>query len=429
MILKNSAILAFFAGVSLLLGILRDRLLSTIVGVGPLLDVYNASFRVPDLTLGILLSLASATTVVPFLTHAVHTDDKKSLEERFSSLFIFFGGAMIVLGVIIVAALPFIVHIVVPGFNQDQMSLYVKATRILMIQPLLLGLSTLISSLAQVRHQFIVYSIAPLVYTASIVVSVIEYPKYGFSSLIVGVVVGALFHVAIQSYTLIRQEVTISLRAFNWTLMKSHLLFATPRSGSYMTSRVRDIIFASVATTFGAGALSIYVFAQRVVDAYMQVIVQSISTASLPRLALHHTKGESAASSRLIRKSISYIIFLSLGMTAFIYLFKEPLLMILYGRNAPIAAIGNLLSLFSIGLPMLAINFYFTSAFNASKNNVPIFVSNFTSSVCAVIVLLFLRKAGYGIQSLGYASIVISFVSLLLLTTFYSRKRTTSATL
>src|SRR3954463_5896873 len=113
MILRNSAILAFFSVVSLLLGILRDRLLATIVGVGPMLDVYNASFRVPDLTLGILLSLASATTVVPFLTHAAHTEDKKELEKRFSSLFVFFGGAMILLVGITLIILPFVAHRIV----------------------------------------------------------------------------------------------------------------------------------------------------------------------------------------------------------------------------------------------------------------------------------------------------------------------------
>lgn len=429
MILKNSAILAFFSVISLLLGIVRDRLLSTIVGVGPMLDVYNASFRVPDLTLGILLSLASATTVVPFLTHAVHSDDKKDLERRFSTLFIFFGGAMLVLAVIIVLLLPLIAPIVVPGFTKDQLDLYIQATSILMVQPLLLGLSTLISALGQVRHQFVVYSLAPLVYTASIIYSVTQYPHYGLSALIYGVIIGAVFHVGIQSYTLLRQKMSISFQAFDWKLMKQHLLFATPRSGSYTVSRVRDIIFASVATTFGAGALSIYVFAQRVIDAYMQVIVQSISTASLPRLALHHTKGEGQETDRLVRKSLSYIVLISLGMMIFIFIFKEPLLAILYGRKAPLAHIGNLLVLFSIGLPMLAVNFYFTSAFNASKNNIPIFISNLTATVGGVITLIYLRSAGYGLQSLGYASIVMSFLALLMLLTFYSRKKSTSVTL
>lgn len=423
MILKNSVILAFFSIVSLLLGIFRDRLLATIVGVGPMLDVYNASFRIPDLTLGILFSLASATTVVPFLTHAAHTDNKEELEKKFSSLFIFFAGAMILLGVVIVSILPFVAKYIVPGFDGAQTALYIKATSILMIQPLLLGLSTLISSLGQLRHQFIVYSTAPLVYTLAVIVSVLGYSRYGFSSLVYGVVIGAVFHIAIQSYTLLRQKIRISFSSFDWGIMKSHLIFATPRSGSYMTSRVRDIIFASVATTFGVGALSIYVFAQRVIDAYMQVVVQSISTASLPRLALHHTKGEDKESSYLIKKSISYIVFISLCAMLFIFLFKVPLLTLLYGSNAPLDRIGELLVLFSLGMPMLAINYYFTSAFNASRNNIPIFISNLTASIIGVGVLFYLRSVGYGLKSIGFASIAISFVSLLMLLAFYSRKK------
>ena len=41
MIVRNSILLAFFSGISLLLGIVRDRLLAEYVGVGPVLDVYK----------------------------------------------------------------------------------------------------------------------------------------------------------------------------------------------------------------------------------------------------------------------------------------------------------------------------------------------------------------------------------------------------
>ena len=96
MIFRNSVLLAFFSGLSLLLGIARDRLLSHYVGVGPMLDVYNASFRIPDLIYGIMLSFVSAVTVVPFITKAIHDNDKKELEVRFNSLLFFFSGILIV---------------------------------------------------------------------------------------------------------------------------------------------------------------------------------------------------------------------------------------------------------------------------------------------------------------------------------------------
>ncbi len=426
MIFRNSILLAFFGGLSILLGIIRDRLLSDYIGVGPVLDVYNAAFRIPDWTLGIMFSFASATTVVPFITQAVHSGDVQEIKRRFSSLFIFFGGSMLALGGIVILILPFIAHLIVPGFSEEQTTLFIWATSALMVQPLLLGLSTLISSLAQVKHQFLVYSLAPLFYTATIIYSVTLYSEHGFKALIFGVIVGAAFHIIIQSYTLVRQGFGISFSAFDFTLVKEHIKFASPRSGSYMISRTRDIIFASVATTFGAGALTIYVFAQRVIDAYMQIIVQSISTASLPKLALQYVEGDTANFSKVVRKSVTYIFVLSCGMALTIFLFKDPLLVLLYGVNAPINRIGSMLILLAIGLPLLAINFYFTSAFNASKNNVALFVSNLVASTCAVMGLFIMKSNGVGLNSLGYAGIIISVVYLALLLYFYRRRVTLS---
>ena len=77
MILRNSAILAFFSIISLLLGIFRDRILAQVVGVGPMLDVYNAAFRIPDLVYAVLLSVVSAATVVPFISKAAREKEEE----------------------------------------------------------------------------------------------------------------------------------------------------------------------------------------------------------------------------------------------------------------------------------------------------------------------------------------------------------------
>ena len=335
---------------------------------------------------------------------------------------------MILLGAAVVILLPYITHLIVPGFSYDQTKLFIFATSLLMVQPILLGLSTLIASLAQVKHQFLVYSIAPLFYTATIIYSAILYPTYGFKVLVFGVILGAVLHIAIQSYTLIRQGLGINFSYFDFSLIIEHLKFATPRSGSFIVSRTRDLIFASVATTLGTGALSIFVFAQRVTDAFMQVIIQSISTASLPKLALHHSKGETKHFSFLMKKSIIFIFLVSCCMSLAIFLFKEPLLVLLYGKRAPIASIASMLTLLAIALPAFAINFYLTSAFNASKNNFPLFVSNLIGTTCAVIALFIMRAQGVGINSLGFANIIMSPTILLLLIYFYSRKKHTVET-
>ncbi len=426
MLFRNSAILAIFSAISLLLGIVRDRLLAHYVGVGSVLDVYNASFRIPDLIYGILFSFVSAVTVVPFITKAVHDNDDKELEVRFNSLLFFFSGVLVLFSLVVVITLPLFAHYVVPGFSLEQLSLFILSSRILMIQPFFLGLSALISCLAQVRHRFILYATAPLFYTLIIILSIIYlYEPYGLLGIISGVVFGSFVSLVIQSYVMYKEKISISYSMFDWNVLKEHLSNAIPRSGSLIISRFRDVIFAAIATSIGAGVLSVYVFAQRVMDSFIQVVVQSASTASLPHLAKHHSDGEVKEYKNLLTKNI--LIIFSLSCIASIVCLTMPHLIvsILYGTGKGTEEIVSLIILLAYSLPSYAINIYFVSAFNASKNGNGLFLANLFASTSGVIVLYTSYLKGYGINSLAYATWAVSIFYLLGLVYFYNNRRKT----
>ena len=50
-------LLAFFAFLSQLLGLIQDRILASSFGAGSLLDVYYSSFRIPDFIFATVASL------------------------------------------------------------------------------------------------------------------------------------------------------------------------------------------------------------------------------------------------------------------------------------------------------------------------------------------------------------------------------------
>jgi len=424
MILKNSAILAFFSVVSLILGIFRDRLLAQIVGVGPILDVYNASFRIPDLMYGILFSFVSAVTVVPFITKAIHDNDKKELEIRFNSLLFFFSAVLIAVSTVVIILLPFVASYIVPGFDASQVHLFILCSSILMIQPFLLGISALISCLGQVRHRFILYSIAPLFYTVVIILSIMFFYKpYGLVGIIGGVLVGALLGLVIQSYAIYKERMNFSLSLFSWAVIKEHLHNAIPRSGSTITSRVRDLIFASVATSLGVGVLSVYVFAQRVMDAFVQVVVQSAATATLPILSRHHAIGETKEYKKVLATNILFILILSTAAALFCLIAPSSIVYVLYGSGKGTEAITALVALLAFNLPFYSINAYFVSAFSAARDGRGLFFANAIATVLSLIALFVAREKGCGIVSLAIATWTLGISYSLLLVYFYSRKK------
>jgi putative peptidoglycan lipid II flippase len=425
MILRNSAILAFFSAVSLVLGILRDRLLAQVVGVGPMLDVYNAAFRIPDLVYGILLSAVSAATVVPFITRI--KDEEDTTLAKFNSLFFFFGLTLAVISLVAATVVPFVASKVVPGFDALQTSYFISATRILLVQPFFLGVSALIASLAQVRHRFVLYSVAPLFYTLTIIASIpLLYPSFGVIGIAWGVVGGAALSLCVQSYTLYESRTRLSAKLFSWNHVRSHLKIAVPRSLSTIVSRLRDLIFTAVATSLGAGVLSVYLFAQRISDAFVQVVVQSAATAALPLLSHKHAHGEHGEYRRILKVNLLTIFCISVIAAAGVVMFSDTIVRLIYGDVKNAHDIAVMAKYIALVMPIYAINMYYANAFNASKDTLGLFLSNLGASAVGVTVLWFFSsRAGPFSLVLGGWGVSLSY--LLLLVSFYSRKRRLSS--
>src|SRR5574344_95275 len=84
---EAALLLGGFAFLSQILGLLRDKAFAHFIGAGPILDVYYASFRIPDFLYISVASLASVTVLMPFLVDKINNnkdDARKFLNNVFT---------------------------------------------------------------------------------------------------------------------------------------------------------------------------------------------------------------------------------------------------------------------------------------------------------------------------------------------------------
>lgn len=409
MIIRNSFILAFFSVLSVLLGIVRDRLLAVYVGVGPSLDVYNAAFRLPDLLYGIFLAFITAGTVVPFLTKENKNGEIIESEKRFSALLFFFGSIMIFLVVFVFFTLPFYARLIVPGFSDIQLHEFIFATRILMLQPLFLGVSSLISCFAQLKNEFIYYGIAPLGYSFCIILGIIFFYKdMGINGLVTGVILGAFVSFCIQAISLRKHKFSIRRAHFEFKYIKELLLFALPRSFTNVVSQMRVMFLTAFATTLGVGVLSSFLFAQRITDAVTQIISQSLTTASLPVLSKEHEEGRIKEHERLVHHYTKLLFLVAIGVSMIVYLFRDIIIGLLYSHNPANHLIATFLVGFLIALPFSMASSYLAVGFYSMKDTKRVLIGNIFGSMICVLVCILFRK--YGIYSLMFG--IVSYYSV-----------------
>jgi putative peptidoglycan lipid II flippase len=102
--------------------------------------------------------------------------------------------------------LPQIVPLYTSGYNQDLQENIIMLGRIILLQPIFLGVSSLISSLAQTENKFLAFSLAPIIYNLGIIFGIIFfYDIYGIAGLGYGVILGAVLHLLTQSFSLIKE--------------------------------------------------------------------------------------------------------------------------------------------------------------------------------------------------------------------------------
>jgi putative peptidoglycan lipid II flippase len=192
-------LLAFFAFLSQILALIRDKLLAYNFGAGVLLDVYYSAFRIPDLIFVSIASLVSASVLVPFFIDK-YKNNKDKGQDFVDSIFSAFFFLITSVSVVVYFLIPDLTKLLLPGFSESKyLNDLILASRILLLSPIFLGISNFLSSITQMHKRFLIYALSPIVYNIGIIIGILFlYPLFGFIGLVFGVVIGAFLHLTIQ---------------------------------------------------------------------------------------------------------------------------------------------------------------------------------------------------------------------------------------
>jgi len=390
---KNSSIIAFFLILGQFLSIYRERLLAHIVGVGPVLDVYNASFKIPDLLFSMIAGFVSASTIVPFISRSHVENNHSDKNARLNSAFFVFGFIIFAASLITFIILPYITKYFADGFTFEQNRDLILYTRILLLQPILLGASTLISNIAQMKEKFFIFSVAPLLYTLGNIFGIVYLYKYfGTIGIVYGVIIGAVAHLLLQSITLINSNIKLSFESFSIKIAREHFKLALPRTASYFVTNFRVLVYASFAISLGPAVLSIYTFAQKLIDVPINIFTQSIASSSLPKLSLLHEEGNNIIHKKIFYKTFFILFLMSSASSAVLYFGSDFLAKIIYGFDTPgvedIIYVTKILSPLAISF---SLSWFVTTAFNSRKQPKIILYSNIVATVFSFLIFYILK--------------------------------------
>jgi putative peptidoglycan lipid II flippase len=150
-------VLAFSALLSSILALLRDRLLAHTFGASATLDLYYAAFRIPDLIFVAVGALVSVYILIPELAKRSNTSQKEYLDTIIAG-FSLCASAVALLAVVLAPAL---LRLLFPKIvAAGSLDTLVDLTRIMLLQPIFLGLSNIFAAVTQSRNRYMLYPLS-----------------------------------------------------------------------------------------------------------------------------------------------------------------------------------------------------------------------------------------------------------------------------
>lgn len=331
---RAAYLLGFFALCSQCLALVRDKLLAYSFGASKSLDLYYAAFRIPDFLFVTIGSLVSLSILIPFLMAEYEKGEKES-RQFIDSVFTFFLITILAVSSVVFMVSPFLVAKMFPGFDIASKETVIMLMRILLLSPILLGISNLFGSLTQSKNRFYVYAISPLLYNAGIIFgTVVLSPLYGLSGLVWGVVLGAFLHMCIQIPTVFHlglfPRLTLKPR---FSYIQKVTLLSFPRTITLSISNIAIFFILSLASFMTAGSIAVFTFAFNLQSVPLSIFGVSYSMAAFPALSRLSANKDMDGFRNQFLVSARHILFWTVPASVFFIVLRAHIVRIVLGSG------------------------------------------------------------------------------------------------
>ena len=419
-------LLGFFALVSRVIGLVRDKYIAHTFGAGPATDAYNVAFQLPDLISYLLVGGAASISFVTILSRYRERGDHAAGDRALS---VILNTMLLVLGAAILLA-----EVLAPLYtwaffkgSPAEIALSTQLTRILLPAQLFFFAGGVLTSVTLVRKQFTYQGISPLIYTAGIILGGILFAhRLGIQSLAWGALLGAFFGpFLLNAYAAhragVRYQPLLDLHdpgLREWVRMSLPLMLGV--SVVFM-----DSIILTWFAKHTTGAITELMFAKRLFTAPMAIIGQAAGAASLPFFASLFSQGRLDDFAAAVNRSVSRILAVSLLLAAVMFGLAQPLVdLVLRGGALDAAAAhatATFFAIFALSLPLWASQAIYARAFyGAGETRAPMIGGTVITLLSLPIYGLLHQR--FGVPGLAWASnLAILFQTLMLATLAHRR--------
>lgn len=408
---------------SRLVGLIRERVLTTTFGAGDTLDAFVAAFRIPDVIFNLIVIGALSAAFIPLFTEKlVKKNTGKQVAFQFATTVL--NTLLLVVAVssgLFALFAPQIIPLITPGFSGEKLQLTIMLSRVMAAQPILLTISFIFSGMLNSFKRFVVYALAPIVYNIGIIFGVLVlYPILGAKGLGWGVVTGAVLHMLVQ----LPSALAVGWRwrpQLDWQSADVQALWRMmlPRVFGLAAQQINLLVATIIGSSLLAGSVAVFYLANNVQSLPVGIFGLAFAQAAFPTLAEYYSRGQRAHYRGALTRTFRHILFFVIPISLFFFLLRAQIIRVLFGDGAfdwedtilTYQTFGWLLiSIFAQAtIPLLARAFY------VQKNTrVPVLISLISIAISTGLTVYLAPRVGVIGLAIAYSVGAIANMVLLL---------------
>jgi putative peptidoglycan lipid II flippase len=328
-----AVLIACCSVLSRIVGLIRDRVLIGVLGVGDVLDVYTSAGRIPEAMLQLLVVGAVSAAFIPIFVEHFTQNRQRAWEYTNAILHIavLIFGACSVVGAFLA---PHIAPHIARGFSVEKLATMVVFMRILFIGQVFFAASMVFGSALQGAKRFLLYVLAPVANNVGIMVGALFFiPLLGNIGLAWGAVLGAFCHFALQLVGVIalgyRYRPILRLSDD----VRRTIVTFLPRTIGLAVSQIDATVLVFVASTLGIGGVTLAQYAYNINFFPVGMIGVSYAIAIYPVFCELFAAGDIKKLRAAFTSAIRYVLFLSVPVTIACLLLRAQAVRLILGAG------------------------------------------------------------------------------------------------
>ncbi len=396
-------VMIFFVA-SRVAGLAREVIIGARFGTGAELDAYLAAFRLPDILFQLVAGGALASAFLPTFSGYLVRNDRVGADRLASAVTNLLFLALSSLAGLAALLAPFLVRAVIaPGFSPEQQALTADLMRGMLLSTVVFGISGIIMAMLNAYQHFLLPALAPVVYNLAIIAGAwFLAPRWGVRGLVMGVIVGAAGHLAVQIPEVAR-------RGWRWSPVLGLREAGVREVGRLMGPRVLGLaavqlnflVNTILASGLAAGSLAALNYAWLLMLLPQGIVAQAIATAAFPTFATLAARDDRVALRTVLSSTLRGVVFLAMPATVGLIILREPLIRLLLQRGAfderSTAAVAYALTFYAAGLLAHSVVEVVARAFYALHDTrTPVLVGLAAMLGNVLLSLLLIRPLSFG---------------------------------